>query len=96
MQEKRRPTETSLAESLRRNLRRVLSSSERSQADVARDAGLTPLTVSRIVGSREYNPTTDTIEAIARALSVPARYLIADEPPDAALGISSDPRLSRR
>lgn len=76
------------AENFRSNLRRIFAHSARGhQAETARQAGLTSVHLSRIVGNGESNPTIETIEALAIALKISVETLLSANPSDIDLGI---------
>ena len=72
----------------RANLRRIFAQSARGhQAEIARQAGLTPVHLSRIVGSGESNPTIETIEALSIALEISVETLLSAQPSEIDLKI---------
>ena len=83
-----RNVELTRAANLRRNLRRIFAAGHRGyQAQVARDAGITPVYLSNVVRREESNPTLDTAEAIAVALEIALETLLSANPSDADLRI---------
>lgn len=74
------------AKNLRANLRRIFSSGL-VQAKVARDAGMNPVNLSKILHGSTPNPTIDSIEQLAIALEIPVEILISRDPSDADLRI---------
>lgn len=53
-----------------------------TQADLARDSGLSTSLVAQIVNGRTENPRFDTVIIIAMALDVPLDYLAWQQVPD--------------
>ena len=76
------------AQNFRANLRRIFAQSARGhQAEIARQAGLTPVHLSRIVGNGESNPTIETIEALSIALEISVETLLSAQPSEVDLKI---------
>ena len=76
------------AQNFRANLRRIFARAARGfQAEVARQADLTQVHLSRIVGNGESNPTIETIEAISIALEISVETLLSANPADVDLRI---------
>lgn len=72
----------------RANLRRIFTESPWGfQADIARQADLTSVHLSRIVGNGDSNPTIETIEAISIALEISVETLLSANPTDLDLKI---------
>ena len=78
------------ATNLRANLRRIFSSGV-VQTKIARDAGMHPVHLAKILNGATQNPTIDSIEAIAIALEVPVETLISRDPSDTDLRIFRKP-----
>ena len=76
------------ARNFRANLRRIFDKAARGfQAEVARQARLAPVHLSRIVGNGDLNPTIETIEAISIALEISVETLLSASPTDLDLRI---------
>lgn len=84
----RQSVELTRAANFRRNLTRIFDRAPRGrQASIARDAGMHPVQLSRVLSGTTENPQIDTIEAIAIALEIPVETLLAAQPSDADLRI---------
>ena len=78
------PTQRSA--NLRANLFRVFHSWA-NQAQVARDAGMHPVHLNKILSGESANPTIGTIEAISIALEISVETLLSRSPSDSDLRI---------
>jgi len=76
----------SRADNFRNNLRRIFAGGA-CQAVVARDAGIHPVHVARILSGKTPNVTIETAESLGIALEVPLETLLASNPTDADLRI---------
>ena len=76
----------SRAGNFRANLRRIFAAGA-CQAAVARDAGISAVHLSRILGGHSPNVTLDTAESLAIALELPLETLLAKAPTDADLRV---------
>ena len=74
------------AKNMRANLRRIFSSGV-VQAKVAKDSGVHPVQISRILHGSIENPSIGSLEQLAIALEIPVEILISANPSDADLRI---------
>lgn len=76
----------------RDRLRTAVERSGRKQSAIARDAGVTPETLSRILTATHHNPAFDTIVRIARAVNENVGWLLGER----GFALSSDEQKQLR
>lgn len=80
---------------LAKNLKRLMDHNELSQAELGRRSGVAQRTLSTLLGidkPLEMNPTSTTIEQLAKYFGIPSWQLLV---PDLPMELLTSPRFSR-